>query len=59
MEGENAYRYNIALLVFFIPYILFDVPANLVLKKIAPSTWLCSIMVLWGEKASDSADNFR
>jgi MFS family permease len=40
--------YNIALFVFFIPYILFEVPSNIVLKKVAPSTWLSSIMVLWG-----------
>lgn len=41
-------HYNIALFIFFIPYILFEVPSNLVLKKVAPSTWLSSIMVLWG-----------
>jgi MFS family permease len=40
--------YNIALFVFFIPYILFEVPSNLVLKHLAPSTWLSLIMVLWG-----------
>ncbi|KAF2868954.1 major facilitator superfamily domain-containing protein [Massariosphaeria phaeospora] len=40
--------YNIALFVFFIPYILFEVPSNLVLKRLAPSTWLALIMVLWG-----------
>lgn len=40
--------YNIALFIFFIPYILFEVPSNLVLKKLAPSTWLSLIMVLWG-----------
>jgi hypothetical protein len=48
MEGPNASRYNIALFIFFIPYILFEVPSNLVLKKLAPSTWLSLIMVLWG-----------
>lgn len=40
--------YNIALFVFFIPYILLEVPSNLILKKLAPSTWLSAIMVLWG-----------
>lgn len=45
MEGVD---YNIALFVFFIPYILFEVPSNIMLKKVAPSTWLSSIMVLWG-----------
>jgi hypothetical protein len=48
MEGQNASRYNIALFSFFIPYILFEIPSNLLLKKFAPSTWLSLIMVLWG-----------
>lgn len=40
--------YNVALFVFFIPYILFEVPSNLILKRLPPSTWLSLIMVLWG-----------
>lgn len=44
MTGQD---YNIALFVFFIPYILFEVPSNLIIKKLAPSTWLSLIMVLW------------
>jgi hypothetical protein len=49
MEGPNAGRYNVALFIFFIPYILFEVPSNLILRKLAPSTWLSLIMVLWGK----------
>ena len=45
MKGDN---YNIALFVFFIPYILFEVPSNLIIRKISPSTWLSSIMICWG-----------
>jgi len=45
MQGSD---YNIALFIFFIPYILFEVPSNLVLKKMRPSTWLSLIMILWG-----------
>jgi MFS family permease len=41
-------KYNIALLVFFVPYILFEVPSNLIIKRVAPSTWLSIIMILWG-----------
>lgn len=41
-------EYNVALFVFFIPYILFEVPSNLLLKKIKPSTWLSFIMFGWG-----------
>lgn len=42
-------QYNIALFIFFVPYILFEVPSNVLLKKIAPSTWLSSIMFFWGQ----------
>ena len=45
MKGQD---YDVALFVFFIPYILFEVPSNLLIRKIAPSTWLSSIMILWG-----------
>lgn len=45
----TGHDYNIALFVFFIPYILFEVPSNIIIKRIAPSTWLSIIMVLWGE----------
>ena len=46
MKGND---YNIALFVFFIPYILFEVPCNLLLKRIRPSLWLPGIMVGWGK----------
>jgi MFS family permease len=45
MQGQD---YNIALFIFFIPYILLEVPSNIIIKKLAPSTWLCTIMFLWG-----------
>lgn len=45
MKGND---YNIALFIFFVPYILFEVPSNLIIKRVAPSTWLSSIMILWG-----------
>lgn len=47
--GLSGTEYNIALFIFFVPYILLEVPSNVILKKIAPSTWLSVIMVLWGE----------
>ncbi|UZP38440.1 hypothetical protein NXS19_006256 [Fusarium pseudograminearum] len=45
MTGND---YNMALFVFFIPYIIFEVPSNIIIKKISPSLWLASITVLWG-----------
>jgi hypothetical protein len=46
--GMKGHDYNIALFIFFIPYILFEVPSNLVLRKVPPSWWLSGIMCLWG-----------
>ncbi|CAG8026716.1 unnamed protein product [Penicillium olsonii] len=45
MEGA---QYNYALFIFFIPYILCEVPCNLIMKKLAPSTWISGIMAAWG-----------
>lgn len=41
-------QYNIALTVFFFPYALFEVPSNIVLKLLKPSTWIAIMMVSWG-----------
>lgn len=46
--GMGGHQYNIALFVFFIPYILFEVPSNMLLKRIKPSVWLSGIMAGWG-----------
>ncbi|KAL8739063.1 MAG: hypothetical protein Q9181_000245 [Wetmoreana brouardii] len=45
MKGQD---YNIALQVFFIPYILFEVPSNILIRKLAPSTWISGTMTCWG-----------
>ncbi|KAH1975747.1 hypothetical protein KXW88_009490 [Aspergillus fumigatus] len=44
----TGHHYNIALFVFFVPYILFEVPSNMLLKKMRPSWWLSGIMFAWG-----------
>ncbi|KAK7685745.1 hypothetical protein QCA50_011091 [Cerrena zonata] len=41
-------KYNIALTMYFVPYCLFECPANLVLKKFHPSRWLPGITITWG-----------
>ena len=49
-EDLNLYglRYNTALTVFFVPYALFEVPSNIVLKLIRPSIWLSILVFSWG-----------
>ena len=49
MSGND---YNMALFVFFIPYVLLEVPSNIILKKVAPSTWLSLLMFIWGTVSS-------
>lgn len=40
--------YNIAVAVLFIPYVLVEVPSNLLLKKFTPSKWLAALAFFWG-----------
>lgn len=44
--------FNIALCIFFLPYILLEVPSNIIIKRVAPSTWLSGIVILWGKQCS-------
>ncbi|KAK8088553.1 hypothetical protein PG997_003514 [Apiospora hydei] len=51
MQSENGmsnYQFNVALMIFLIGYFLFEVPSNIMLKKLRPSRWLAIIMFLWG-----------
>ncbi|THZ88718.1 MFS general substrate transporter [Aureobasidium pullulans] len=41
-------EYNWCLTAFFFTYCAFEVPSNMLLKKLRPSIWLPSIMVAWG-----------
>ncbi|KAI0379557.1 MFS general substrate transporter [Hypomontagnella monticulosa] len=40
-------RFNIALFVYFIPYILLEVPSNMVFTKVKPSYYLSFLMLSW------------
>jgi hypothetical protein len=46
--GMRSYEYNWCLTAFFFTYAAFEVPSNLLLKKLRPSRWLPIIMVAWG-----------
>jgi sugar phosphate permease len=41
-------QYNACLSVFFATYVAFEIPSNLVLKKLRPSRWIPMIMIAWG-----------
>ncbi|KAF2461689.1 major facilitator superfamily domain-containing protein [Lineolata rhizophorae] len=46
IETEN--KYNVALLIFFVPYVLFEIPSNILLKKLRPHLWLSGCMFMFG-----------
>ncbi|KAG9049977.1 hypothetical protein FS837_008327 [Tulasnella sp. UAMH 9824] len=41
-------RYSIVTLVFFVPYIILEIPANVFLRKASPRLFLSTIVFLWG-----------
>ncbi|KAH7069905.1 major facilitator superfamily domain-containing protein [Paraphoma chrysanthemicola] len=41
-------RYTIALVVFFPPYALLELPSNIVLRKVGSANWLAFIAFSWG-----------
>jgi sugar phosphate permease len=46
LAGNNSF--SVALLVFFISYFLFELPSNVVLRKIGPPIWLSFLATGWG-----------
>ncbi|KPI41108.1 putative transporter [Cyphellophora attinorum] len=44
----TADQYNLLTVLYYVPYIVFEAPSNLVLKKFSPSTWQSRIMISWG-----------
>ena len=44
----TGHDFNIALLILFIPFILFEIPSNLVMKNVKPSTWLSFLLFFCG-----------
>lgn len=45
MDGT---KYNTVLVIFFVPYIIFEIPSNIILKKFKPHMWLSFCMVMFG-----------
>ncbi|KAI5118001.1 hypothetical protein M0805_008101 [Coniferiporia weirii] len=41
-------QYLLCLSIFFISYAVFEVPSNIFLKRLRPSIWLSTLMLLWG-----------
>ncbi|CAK7234957.1 hypothetical protein SBRCBS47491_009126 [Sporothrix bragantina] len=43
-----GYDYNIIVLVFYIPYILFEIPSNMVIDRVQPRYWVSFLAFAWG-----------
>jgi len=46
--GFDEAIYGFGASVFFIGYLLFEVPSNLLLLRVGPRRWIARIMVTWG-----------
>ncbi|KAL3481779.1 major facilitator superfamily domain-containing protein [Aspergillus californicus] len=45
----NGQQYNVALAIFFIPYVLAEVPSNIILNQFKkPSVYLGGLVFIWG-----------
>jgi len=44
----QSVEYNTALTMFFVPYIVFEIPSNILLKKLSPRIWLSACMFCFG-----------
>jgi len=44
----SSAQYNACLSVVYVTYVIFEVPSNLILKKLRPSRWIPLIMITWG-----------
>ncbi|KAI8145520.1 major facilitator superfamily domain-containing protein [Fennellomyces sp. T-0311] len=44
--SENTYFWSLS--IFFVGYVIFEVPSNLFLKFMGPRKWIALIMIVWG-----------
>ncbi|KAI9930104.1 hypothetical protein ASPWEDRAFT_35371 [Aspergillus wentii DTO 134E9] len=45
---ETGTKYNTALTIFFVPYVIFEIPSNILMKKLKPHLWLSLCMFGFG-----------
>ncbi|MGE0668778.1 MAG: MFS transporter [Sphingomonadales bacterium] len=46
--GLSAAAYGLGAGIFFIGYLLFEVPSNILLRRFGPRIWIARIMISWG-----------
>ena len=45
LKGNES---NVALTIFFVPYVLFEVPSNILMKRFKPHVWLSGCILAFG-----------
>jgi hypothetical protein len=48
--GGNQYLTGLTL--YFVGYVLFEIPCNIILKKTTPRIWLPTLTLIWGVVAT-------
>ncbi|KAJ7736741.1 major facilitator superfamily domain-containing protein [Mycena maculata] len=46
--GYGSNQYSVILLMFFVSYVIFEIPSNMILTRLRPSFYLSGVAVLWG-----------
>ncbi|OAA66049.1 Major facilitator superfamily domain, general substrate transporter [Cordyceps fumosorosea ARSEF 2679] len=46
--GLTPSQFQVAVSVFFVPYLLLEVPSNLLLQRLTPRRWLAALSFTWG-----------
>ncbi|TKY87425.1 hypothetical protein EX895_004103 [Sporisorium graminicola] len=46
--SKDGRDYRIALTVLYVPYIIFEIPSNLLVKKVGPARWIPFLVASWG-----------
>ncbi|KAF2092870.1 MFS general substrate transporter [Rhizodiscina lignyota] len=44
----HGYEYNVAVLVFYVPLILFEIPSNMILNRVVPRYYISGLAMCWG-----------
>ena len=53
--GLTPQMFGFASGIFFIGYVLFEVPSNIIMEKVGPRIWIARIMITWGLLSAGTA----
>ncbi|MGE3477313.1 MAG: MFS transporter [Rhodospirillaceae bacterium] len=53
--GLSPFIYGLGAGIFFLSYVLFEVPSNLILHKVGARKWIARIMITWGLVSAGTA----